>query len=1354
MKDRLPALILRRRAAALLIVLASLVFLAALALAFLASIGTELKSSKQYADGVSAKLLSQSAFNLATDQIVAATKGYSGPDPTNQGELLAWASQPGMIRTYNSNGQKRGYFKLYSWDIMQGTGDFDPGSASEAISTTWYQNPALYTDLNKPILISGTYQYPIIDGNGLAGSVKDSTGTVSIDGKTYDSNSDTKWDIEGFNITAATPVESASSNPVPMPVKWLYVLEDGQIVAPSSSSGDSVTFSGTNRPTSANPIVGRIAFWTDDDSCKININTAAEGIYWDTPRVKSKQDDVFKVYQPVNGEYQRYPGHPAMTSLSTVLKAPPAWTPGTSPPSITLGAADAVKFTLTATQWAEFQWAKLLYGVVPRIGNGGSAGGTAQTAMLLTGSLPPAMSLDGDRLYASVDELAFKPNRTSNNTELANQGVLNKTLIERAKFFLTASSRSPDVNLFNKPRVAIWPIHATNSANYRTAFDRLIAFCSTFGGYTYYFERSNPNSPTADLGLNRNMKLLTYLRTLAGQNIPGFGGDFSAKYGADKDQIFTEIFDYIRSTNLRDPLLVNSTNELASTSYTVGDNAGAWKNYQSPARGTNGQGQVVPIVDSTTDTRGFGRFVTLTGASLLFIGQVDGDLPLVPLDPDTHLPKPTNPNYPGSTTKYPAAAQADPVTGKPLPLYSGTLTASPITVKAVDPGHMRIQAMFIPQFFSPSVGSTWLRQNFKWSVDPTFTVEAGGTTANLTFGSNAGKTYNLNQWPFDETGFGDQLGLIQAVQSAGANLVSDPIDLPKGQMKLKGSAIVKIYAPDGTELQSFDLNFDSPDAATPSLAWDHVANRSPYSPYNFDDTVLKYINYRSFSNSTGRYNPDDPNTPLLVNGGRITGGTKTRQAGGFIMSGDVVRSVRLASGDGRMVAAQTKPSATLFENNPQGDRVLGTHSFLTGYGNSYYGAELGRLAKDAAYNGTGILTANQNNTNDGGQSIFFNFGFAYGADTPFNGVEVGSNSASTGGLMGDWDNGPFAIRDGPYIGKADEGDVGGGGPAVSDIKEPYFWKIKAQSGGGMNTALFSPNRMIPSAVTFGSLPTGVKANRPWQTLLFRPMPGHPGSGSPVNSPVGPPYSSPPDHLLLELFSMPVVEPYAISEPMSTAGRINMNYQMVPFTYINRDTGIRALLKAEKVTAISDSQANVYKNYIYSSPPQQYARFDVNAEETLKGFKQRFDANDIFRSASEICDLPIVPKDDPTSSPTYGGSTLDTFNTMAAYWETKRLTGDNTKERIYATLYPRLTTKSNTYTIHAKVQTLKKIVGTPADIWTEGKDQVTGEYRGSQTIERYVDPNAAGIPDYSNTSETTPLSSFYKIRVISSKQFAP
>lgn len=52
--------------------------------------------------------------------------------------------------------------------------------------------------------------------------------------------------------------------------------------------------------------------------------------------------------------------------------------------------------------------------------------------------------------------------------------------------------------------------------------------------------------------------------------------------------------------------------------------------------------------------------------------------------------------------------------------------------------------------------------------------------------------------------------------------------------------------------------------------------------------------------------------------------------------------------------------------------------------------------------------------------------------------------------------------------------------------------------------------------------------------------------------------------------------------------------------------------------------------------------------------------------------------------------------------THYLTGDNSRERPYATIYPRLTTKSNTYTVHMCVQPLKKVKSGPADIWTEAR----------------------------------------------------
>ena len=113
-------------------------------------------------------------------------------------------------------------------------------------------------------------------------------------------------------------------------------------------------------PTKDNPIAGRIAFWTDDETCKVNINTAGgfstkdlnkiktlpaatleasyAGSFWDTPRVNTQFDRQKRVKsntdtdpgglkvgglglcQPPRNEFQRYPGHPSTTSLGIVFQ--------------------------------------------------------------------------------------------------------------------------------------------------------------------------------------------------------------------------------------------------------------------------------------------------------------------------------------------------------------------------------------------------------------------------------------------------------------------------------------------------------------------------------------------------------------------------------------------------------------------------------------------------------------------------------------------------------------------------------------------------------------------------------------------------------------------------------------------------------------------------------------------------------------------------------------------------------------------------------------------------------------------------------------------------------------------------
>ena len=275
---------------------------------------------------------------------------------------------------------------------------------------------------------------------------------------------------------------------------------------------------------------------------------------------------------------------------------------------------------------------------------------------------------------------------------------------------------------------------------------------------------------------------------------------------------------------------------------------------------------------------------------------------------------------------------------------------------------------------------------------------------------------------------------------------------------------------------------------------------------------------------------------------------------------------------------------------------------------------------------------------------------------------------------------------------------------------------------------------------FGSLPTGVKAGVPWKTLLFRPQGlGFPTSGMGL---LQHPSSSTtiPDHLIMDLFWMPVVEPYAISEPFSTAGKINMNYQIQPFTYVTRSTGIQALLKNENV-AVMDS------GYPLA----------VDPTETLKQFQLKFDANDLFKSATEICDIHIIP-----TGVTLDATGSDAGSKMCSFWNSGTSvaaahsnTGDNLRELIYTTLYPRLTTKSNSYTVYFTVQALRNPTAVAQNTWNESTGKVISEYRGSTSLERYIDPADTAIPNYlANPSSSATLDKFYRWRITGNRQFAP
>jgi uncharacterized protein (TIGR02600 family) len=1339
------------RGIALILVLACLVLLIVMVLAFLGSIGTEVKSSKFYANDTSVKLLAQSTTDLVMAEIRDATANGS----------LCWASQPGMIRTYDNTGAVKNYYKLYS-DSTMITTSFDhtqtlvpDGSHSvNGSSVAWYNQQGVYVDLNQPVSVNGSYQYPIVDGNSsdlisytptdpLATTLKPiaTSASVNVLGPAIASGPYAgQPQVSGFWLNNNTPVQTGSANQAPMPVMWLYVLKDGNIAVPDvdTSAASTVTFNnGSVKPSQTNPIVGRIAFWTDDETSKINVNTASDGYnsttttggtytasYADTPRVSTVFDQQMANAPAYQNEFQRYPGHPATVSLSTVLGN-----------------------LSTDTNFPEN-----VYSIMPRMAPGGSM--EARNKITI-GATPAALTIPSNRLYATPDEFMFQPT-LSGVTRSTNSSLVTQAALQKARFFLTANSRAPDVNLFNQPRISMWPISTTNDVAHRTPYDKLISFCTTIGGQSYYFQRDPNPSGTASLGylspnewssIARNKTLLTYLATLGSSAIPGFGGNLASKYttatgaagngwagngpATDFDQLLMEVFDYIRSTDIYD-------STLAST--------GTFVPYNPTAPGGNNAGVVVPSYSAANGTKGFGRFPTLNSVAIQFIAVASG----------------TN-----------TATSTAPV----QQLISSPSNYGP----AVPNNEVRVQAALLLQCFDPSQGFVGIYPNATVTLTGcTVQWDAFGAPSNIftpVSGSSGSTVTTIANTGGDYAPWGGTLGLriltenwnyfqnfnflskLPTSSTASAPYPDYPVG---GTMNITAGDITVQLQSGANVVQKIVVHFPGGTFPVPRMTTTPLIT-VPHTSGGSSGTASTYISEINF-NDPGAGSPN-------WTYGRFDVGVNANYTSSFawkysISKYDTVEGVQSGSGDVRLIAARANiPSGDLFLPHPFYGNLAKTmaHNLMAVTGEAYYGATRGQLVSGApTYNegwvgGSAIALATPfpYNNPDSGSTYAIDTSEPDGFGST-SGVAVGVTAGGTTSWTatqpaGDFDNGTGSVRDGPYINKADEGTI------QTSAGYPAYYGVGSGSPP-VKSSYFSPNREIPSPVMLGSLPTAVFAEKPWQTLLFHPDPTglHAGAKSPM------------DHLLLDLFTMPVVEPYAISEPLSTAGRINMNYLIVPFNYINRDTGIRAVLRNQQMLAIPNSAhggAQLYATSVsdYKQQCGQYNptfshgsyRESINADETMKGFIARFNSNDIFRSPSEICTLPLVPNDINT---TY--SPAPTYANIATYWQNHQLTGDNSLERPYANIYPLLTTKSNTYTIHFRVQTLKQALSPTADSaswtsWREGTDVITSEYRGSQTIERYVDPNDPTLPDFAaNPSPTQTLAPYYRFRVLSTKQFAP
>lgn len=615
-----------RKGVALVTVLTVMALTTILVLTFFSLATSEHRASSTYSNGLQAQQVAEQAVNLVIAQIREAT---------SVGNTKAWASQPGAIRVWGEDGREDFAYKLYSDDVMKTTKWDDFQNDFRALND-WSDSPEHFVDLNEPVIRGEKVYYPIVHplastkpqwpkplGNDLNG----------VEGFWYN---DTKKG--GVVLTDPSPIGRKAAQilkadgHVAMPVTWVYQLADGTLGtlergAPGAPSYKFRALSPGGTPSADNPIVARFAFWADDETSKLNINTHAGGLAWDVPRVGGELDMAMGKYQPAQKEWQRYPGHPASTHLS---------------PALAPGVLDIVN---------DRDAMEMLYSVVPRVVGGGSESGTR---IIDTRNPKEANGLIADKepLFPSLDDVIMKSDRTPHRFPDAKGRPIPadelSEYLERSKFFITVNSRAPETNMFNKPRVAIWPVY--NAAygtgapegspaynKYLTAFDRLIHFCASMGKaqgagggvyprYEYIFKREKADSSTYDIDqIIRNRQLYDYLVSFMNTQIPGYPGSFADKYGEEgAAQIITEIFDYIRSTNLHDDTLYST--EFAEAFRT--ENTNEHITYTNPRDGNagnlgfglKGHGQVTPIkidLPSGVTTKGMGRFFTLSGAEII-----------------------------------------------------------------------------------------------------------------------------------------------------------------------------------------------------------------------------------------------------------------------------------------------------------------------------------------------------------------------------------------------------------------------------------------------------------------------------------------------------------------------------------------------------------------------------------------------------------------------------------------------------------------------------------------------------------------------------------------------------------------
>jgi len=1311
------------------------------------------RSSTTQAAAQDVSSLRDMALNLAIGQL---------KHGTTEGDAM-WISQPGALRTYKSDsGVASNIYKLYSSDEMitaaASLGAGDQNMESD-VPANWNELPEVYANLNEPVIrVSGDMAFPVIDPRSMDSVTPAYPGSNTPEGFSYSDKKATGGSINGVHL----PGGLAENQRVPMPVQWMYILSNGTYGVLDPTSKNFIPFQdqgSASVPTEENPIIGRIAFWTDDETCKVNINTASEGIHWDTPRAATPEDIAYASRPPMRNEVQRFAGHPASTSLSSVFFPGVRLSPGSGDSNTKL---------------------MQIYDMVPRVNY---RSGNAQTAPL-TGAFSNAglaVAYDTDRLYASVDEFLLQAPGATTPATRSTQPLFatQPEKLARLRFFLTAESRAPETTALGTPRISLWPTSwdVNTGSNRYTSFDRLAMFAATLGGKSYFYRRyANPYSALSEYGsdhstaanlqnLKGNADLARYIRALSREAKQGYSKSMTDKYGAANVAAgIMSMLEYVRQTNIHDTTI--GTNGSQVLSYD-GSEWGAIN-----LGGSETHGQIVNVAytaqpepldaelnsDSLIRANALNRIYTLSEFGLVFSlaaeHQASGTKINAMLADRLQLPSGFKAIQVGTVFEGFCPSQGFAMIAPNGGMYAqGLDKLRIITSKSGSAGRMAGGLITKDNPDYPQAAfNKWGRWNhtvphlaYLTALKPTGGPSSSASLATwwVGWGGSGGRHMYVDPPTIDNVSGGYETNVNKIGASAFYHADFDVTNRAYASQYSRGYFLVPsgdthiTLGPAGTTLQLY----------------------SGYVRHGPAHSVIKH--FITIPANMKVPVPTQPTTLAATWGARIQNASIARARNPEVIDpADTVRTWVVRHGDYRLVSLREfEKSANATHNlfiphpdwNPAEPNASAAqsryqiHSF-TEAGGAWKKQQLFNprdpnpelaLPQDARPL-RGLAAAAT-------YTEFSQPDFVRPPTSPeyFPGMPSGYGHSVDPDVTRDWDNGAGIAPDGPYWNKADDvaqiwDDTFKNVPSAKEVPgaiPPYFSK-RVWDGVGPDelNETSAPNQLIPSAVMFGSISSGVVTGLPWTTYLFRPNLASTGHlGEKDHSISGNMPGAPADHSILDWFWMPVLQPYAVSEPFSTAGKINMNYRMAPFTHINRATGLHAVMKSERFLAIPTGSGTTYKNYASASGNSGWRHY-IDPAKTLIQWEERFNAGVFFKNASEICELFLVPEDENIS-----GTSLSAIQSqMKAFWDNHGLTGDNVLERPYANIYPRLTTRSNSFRVHFLVQSLRKARTTDPRTFDQARDNITGESQGDALIERAIDPNdeALNTDDYNYLGKAT------------------